>query len=224
MQNRGTRTEHDYQGADLTICDSRIIELLAGIVDKRIKAYPGSDIVRDFLSSQPSRPYLVGVVGPTAEQVDLLAERFPAWRFLHYPTPMMAIDSPAFDRAVDEALVGEWDFLMICIGFPKQEAFAAALRQRGRKYGTAMCVGASVDFLVGTQKRAPVAMQRARLEWLHRLLSNPRRLWRRYLYEGPRIFWWYLKIEILPWPSRQTAARRVPPPPPARTPPTAKVP
>jgi N-acetylglucosaminyldiphosphoundecaprenol N-acetyl-beta-D-mannosaminyltransferase len=61
----------------------------------------------------------------------------------------------------------------------------------------ALCVGATVDFLVGKQKRAPVFMQQARLEWMHRLFSNPRRLWRRYLLEGPWILYWYLKIEVL---------------------------
>ena len=79
----------------------------------------------------------------------------------------------------------------------QQEAFAAALRHRGRTRGTAMCVGASVDFLVGAQKRAPLIVQKMRLEWMHRLASDPRRLWRRYLYEGPRVLWWYFKLEIL---------------------------
>ena len=47
-------------------------------------------------------------------------------------------------------------------------------------------VGAAFDFLAGTTKRAPVWMQRSGLEWLYRLVSEPRRLWRRYLLVTPR--------------------------------------
>jgi hypothetical protein len=50
-----------------------------------------------------------------------------------------------------------------------------------------LCVGASLDFLGGKARRAPLWMQRARLEWLHRLLREPRRMWHRYLVEGPKI-------------------------------------
>jgi UDP-N-acetyl-D-mannosaminuronic acid transferase (WecB/TagA/CpsF family) len=49
-------------------------------------------------------------------------------------------------------------------------------------------VGAGLEFLTGRQKRAPRFARALGLEWAHRLLSDPRRMWRRYLLEGPRIF------------------------------------
>ncbi|MDY6962423.1 MAG: WecB/TagA/CpsF family glycosyltransferase, partial [Pseudomonadota bacterium] len=48
--------------------------------------------------------------------------------------------------------------------------------------GIGLCVGASLEFLVGTKRRAPRWMRSLGLEWLHRMLSDPRRLWRRYCY------------------------------------------
>jgi exopolysaccharide biosynthesis WecB/TagA/CpsF family protein len=51
------------------------------------------------------------------------------------------------------------------------------------------CIGASIDFLTEKQRRAPVWVQQAGLEWLYRLLSDPQRLARRYLIERPRIFY-----------------------------------
>ncbi|MDP1777099.1 MAG: WecB/TagA/CpsF family glycosyltransferase, partial [Brevundimonas sp.] len=81
--------------------------------------------------------------------------------------------------------------------FPKQELFAHALRAAGRKTGVALCVGASVDFLTGRQKRAPRIFQQLSLEWLHRLLSQPRRMFRRYVIEGPAIFGWFVRCEVL---------------------------
>jgi N-acetylglucosaminyldiphosphoundecaprenol N-acetyl-beta-D-mannosaminyltransferase len=197
VQDSNSRTQVDYYGADLAICDSRIVELLASFVDKRVSVCPGADIVNDLLSLTPERRHSAGVVGPSQEDVVTLAAKYPAWSFIHYPAPIMQIGSPVFEQAVEGALAGDWDVLLLCLGFPKQEAFAASLRRKGRRRGVALCVGATVDFLVGKQKRAPVFMQQARLEWMHRLFSNPRRLWRRYLLEGPWILYWYLKIEVL---------------------------
>lgn len=196
VQNAQSATELDYRGADLAICDSRIVKFLAGIVGKRVTVYPGSDIVKDLLSSKPDRRYRVSVVGPSEGDVALLASRYPDWQFQYCPAPMMQVNSPDFTTLVEKTAVGDWDILLICLGFPKQEAFAAALRRHGRRRGIALCVGASVDFLVGNQKRAPLVLQHAGLEWMHRLISDPRRLWRRYLFEGPRILYWYLKIEV----------------------------
>jgi exopolysaccharide biosynthesis WecB/TagA/CpsF family protein len=52
----------------------------------------------------------------------------------------------------------------------------------------AFCIGAALEFITGQTKRAPVLARRLGLEWAHRLLTDPRRLWRRYLVEGPAIF------------------------------------
>jgi N-acetylglucosaminyldiphosphoundecaprenol N-acetyl-beta-D-mannosaminyltransferase len=54
---------------------------------------------------------------------------------------------------------------------------------------TLLGVGAAFDFHAGMVKRAPVVMRRLSLEWLHRLASEPRRLWRRYLIMAPKFVW-----------------------------------
>src|SRR5206468_13039467 len=59
--------------------------------------------------------------------------------------------------------------------------------------GVSLCVGAGLEFLTGDQKRAPRLIQRLGLEWAHRLATNPRRLARRYLIEGPAIFPIYVR-------------------------------
>lgn len=84
------------------------------------------------------------------------------------------------------------DIVLLAIGAPQSEMVALTIASRGRARGVALCIGASVEFLSGQKRRAPAWMQRAGLEWLFRLVSEPGRLWRRYLVEGPRIFaiWW----------------------------------
>jgi N-acetylglucosaminyldiphosphoundecaprenol N-acetyl-beta-D-mannosaminyltransferase len=68
--------------------------------------------------------------------------------------------------------------VFIGLGLPKQDCFAQA--HRDRIQAVQVCVGAAFDFHAGTKKTAPAWMQRSGLEWLFRLASEPRRLWRRY--------------------------------------------
>jgi N-acetylglucosaminyldiphosphoundecaprenol N-acetyl-beta-D-mannosaminyltransferase len=70
------------------------------------------------------------------------------------------------------------------LGTPKQDEWMEAFRHR-IEANVLIGVGAAFDFLSGSQQRAPRWMQRAGLEWLHRLASEPRRLWRRYLLGNP---------------------------------------
>ena len=71
------------------------------------------------------------------------------------------------------------DILLVAFGCPKQEKWMLA--HRGRVTAVMLGVGAAFDFIAGTLPRAPVWMQAAGLEWLHRLTSEPGRLWARYL-------------------------------------------
>jgi UDP-N-acetyl-D-mannosaminuronic acid transferase (WecB/TagA/CpsF family) len=65
---------------------------------------------------------------------------------------------------------------------------AQRLQARGKARGLVLCVGASLNFLTGAERRAPRWMQRFALEWLYRLAQDPKRLARRYLLRGPRVF------------------------------------
>ena len=57
------------------------------------------------------------------------------------------------------------------------------------EHGVLIGIGAAFDFHTGRVRRAPLWMQEHGLEWLHRLASEPRRLWRRYLRNNPRFLW-----------------------------------
>jgi N-acetylglucosaminyldiphosphoundecaprenol N-acetyl-beta-D-mannosaminyltransferase len=184
-----------YTGAALHACDSRILAHLARLRGKALSVYPGSDMTADLLASD--HELTIGVFGPDRAAFDDLAARYPG-RKLHYiAAPMLTPCTPAWDEAVAAAAGVEWDVLLACVSFPKQELFAHALKTAGRKTGVTLCVGASVDFLTGRQQRAPQVFQQLSLEWLHRLLSQPRRMFRRYVIEGPAIFGLFLRHEVL---------------------------
>ncbi|MEE8603232.1 WecB/TagA/CpsF family glycosyltransferase [Euzebya tangerina] len=87
------------------------------------------------------------------------------------------------------------DVVWVGLGMPKQELWMH--RVAPELPGTAlMGVGAAFDFLAGTVAQAPDVLQRAGLEWLYRLLREPRRLWKRYAVNNPQ-FLWYVARQLV---------------------------
>jgi exopolysaccharide biosynthesis WecB/TagA/CpsF family protein len=112
--------------------------------------------------------------------------------------PMGFINDPAAVQGVLEFVErhSPFRFCMLAIGSPQQEIIAQQLKHRGVARGLALCIGASVDFITGKERRAPALMQRLGAEWLFRLLQSPRRLGKRYLMRGPRVFGVLRHIDI----------------------------
>jgi exopolysaccharide biosynthesis WecB/TagA/CpsF family protein len=153
-------------------------------------------MVKEVLEAKDARGLHIAIVGPNEADMSALQDRFPGLTLDLIPSaPRMDPGDPAWKACHQELMDAEFDLLLICLGFPKQEYMAHGLIQAGKSHGLGLCVGASIDFLTGKQKRAPVWMQRLHLEWLHRLGSQPRRLGRRYLVDGPRIFRYFRRLE-----------------------------
>jgi N-acetylglucosaminyldiphosphoundecaprenol N-acetyl-beta-D-mannosaminyltransferase len=74
--------------------------------------------------------------------------------------------------------------LFVGLGCPKQEIWMAA--HSGKVKAVMLGVGAAFDFHAGIKRQAPIWMQNIGLEWLFRLFTEPRRLWKRYFYHNPR--------------------------------------
>jgi N-acetylglucosaminyldiphosphoundecaprenol N-acetyl-beta-D-mannosaminyltransferase len=83
------------------------------------------------------------------------------------------------------------DVLVVGLGAPKQELWVHNHRH-AIAAPVALCVGATIDFLAGEKKRAPMILRRLGLEWLHRMMSEPRRLAKRYARDAwifPQLVW-----------------------------------
>jgi len=93
--------------------------------------------------------------------------------------PFVPLDDATTTRAAEMATSARADIIWVGMGAPKQDILAARIAERTGR--TAVGVGAAFDFLAGTVREAPVWMQRVGMEWLFRLLAEPRRLWKRYL-------------------------------------------
>lgn len=79
------------------------------------------------------------------------------------------------------------DFVWVGLGAPKQERWMAA--HQGRVHGLMIGVGAGFDFFSGNVRRAPLWMQKHSLEWLYRLMQDPKRLFQRYWSTNLKFIW-----------------------------------
>jgi N-acetylglucosaminyldiphosphoundecaprenol N-acetyl-beta-D-mannosaminyltransferase len=210
------QAEHDprfrgaYERASLSLVDGVPLLWASRLLGRRLpEKISGSDLVMPLLGRAAERGLRVYLLGG-AEGVGELAaarmkERYPALQIVGIDSPRVDINGGEAGYAPIVAKVREArpHLVLLALGAPKQEIFAddcaAALRP-------AVCVGvgATLDFIAGKSKRAPRWMQRAGLEWLHRLSQEPGRLWRRYLLRDPEF-----AVIVLRTLLRQRAARKV---------------
>lgn len=177
-----------YDRAAWRLCDSQVLARIAALQGVRLTVVPGSDLTARLLreiAAPGDRICLIG--GEPGDVARLGALRADLDFVQHIPPMRLREDEAARSAAARFAAGSGARFILIAVGSPQQEMIAAAILDLPEARGTALCIGASVDFLIGRARRAPRWMQRLSLEWLHRLLGNPRRFWRRYLVEGPRI-------------------------------------
>lgn len=183
-----------YRDAWLCINDSRILQRLARISGLSLPAVPGADLAVALLAGAalpPDTPILV--VGGDPDLAAELGRRFGFTQIRQHRPPMGILTDPkAFGLTVAAVERSEARIVFLAVGSPQQELLAAALKERGRAQGVGLCIGAALEFMVGSRRRAPRWMRDAGLEWAFRLGSEPGRLWRRYLVDGPQIFGLYL--------------------------------
>jgi N-acetylglucosaminyldiphosphoundecaprenol N-acetyl-beta-D-mannosaminyltransferase len=114
-----------------------------------------------------------------------LTANFPDLKIAGMKSPKFGALSESEDEADIQAINATGaNVLFVGLGCPKQEKWMAS--HRGRVQSVMIGVGAAFDFHSGTIKRSPMWMQHLGLEWLHRLLSEPRRLFKRYLTTNTR--------------------------------------
>ncbi|MDE2252088.1 MAG: WecB/TagA/CpsF family glycosyltransferase [Gammaproteobacteria bacterium] len=188
-----------YQAAEFVLLDSRVLALMLRLGrGLRVRVCPGSDLTAALFREFVRADDRVVLIGATAAQAQRLTADYGLRDLRHYCPPMGFIRDPAAVEACLQFVehASPFRYCLIAIGSPQQEVVAARLKERGRARGLALCIGASINFLTGVERRAPRWLQRAHLEWLFRLLSEPGRMARRYLVRGPRMFWLLRHIEV----------------------------
>jgi exopolysaccharide biosynthesis WecB/TagA/CpsF family protein len=188
-----------YSDAEFVLSDSRFLSYVLRVTKGlHVPVCTGSDLTAALVGkiAQP-RDRLV-IIGGSAEQAAILARKFGFAELHHMNPPMGFIRDPAAVTRVLEFIEqhSPFRFCLLAVGCPQQETVAQQLKRRGTARGLALCIGASIDFLTGKEKRAPLLFQKLGLEWAFRLLQSPRRLGHRYLVRGPRVFGVLRRIDI----------------------------
>jgi N-acetylglucosaminyldiphosphoundecaprenol N-acetyl-beta-D-mannosaminyltransferase len=183
-----------YERAELAVVDGALLlwssRLLGLPLPEKIS---GSDLVLPLMARAERegwRIFLFGAAPGVADRAAAkLKDRFPRVAIVGTDSPRVDMGAPASSRADTIARIRDSkpDLVLVALGAPKQELFideAAGLLRPAVFVG----VGATLDFIAGTMKRAPGWVSSAGLEWLYRLSQEPGRLWKRYLVRDPRFF------------------------------------
>lgn len=175
-----------YAAQDLITADGNPIVWMARLAGRKLDLLPGSDLILPLTRLAVQAGVPVGLIGSTTDSLaraaKALQQAVPGVRIAAQIAPPMGFDpnSAAAEAILDHLDAAGVRLCFVALGAPKQELFGAAGRLRTPCIGFAS-IGAGLDFLSGSQTRAPVWVRRFALEWLWRILSNPRRMAGRYL-------------------------------------------
>jgi N-acetylglucosaminyldiphosphoundecaprenol N-acetyl-beta-D-mannosaminyltransferase len=172
--------------ADLVLCDGQPLvwasRLLGNALPERVA---GSDLTPRLIAQAERMGHRIFLLGASpeanAQAAARLRKNFPRLELVGgYSPPYGPLEQMDHDEIVCRVRAAEPDILFVSFGCPKQEQW---ISRNYRALGVPVClgVGATIDFLAGRVRRAPVWMRRCGLEWTYRLLQEPRRLFRRYL-------------------------------------------
>jgi exopolysaccharide biosynthesis WecB/TagA/CpsF family protein len=190
-----------YQCADWIICDSRILYFISKVFKNPIKeAIPGSSFFSSYYwyhkENKNIKIYLLGADKGVADQARENINLQVGWEII------VGAHSPSFGFEKNEEeclgiirLINNSDanVLVVGVGAPKQEKWIHKYKQFFDKIDLFMALGATIDFEANSVSRAPEIFQKHGLEWLYRLIKEPQRLWKRYLVEDMKFFYYFGK-------------------------------
>lgn len=139
-------------------------------------------------------------MGSSEKVLELIKQRavsdYPNLKVITYSPPYKPEFSEEENRAIIRAINdANPDLLWIGMTAPKQEKWAYQHWKELNIHCHVGTIGAVFDFYAGTARRAPMWWQKHSLEWLYRLINEPKRMWRRYILGNP-LFLWYISKEI----------------------------
>ena len=165
--------------------DGRPIVWLSRLAGQRIELLPGSELIEPVAALAARKEVRVALLGTTEEALARAADRLcrshPGLEVVLQLSPRMGFDPTGADAdAAIAAIAGSGAGLcFLALGAPKQEIFSAHARTRLPEVGF-LSIGAGLDFIAGTQRRAPPVVRMLAAEWIWRLAGNPARLAVRY--------------------------------------------
>jgi len=193
---KDSEMEAVFKKADFIFADGMPLVWLSHIIyqtglPERIN---GTNLMTRVCQLASTRGMTVALVGGKPGAAELasqnLAKQFPGLRVVGTYCPPMGFEIDSGETSKLCRVINEWqpDILCFGVGTPKQEKWISKSHHK-ISIGITLCIGASIEFVAGLVPRAPEWMQNSGLEWLWRLMMEPRRLWRRYLVRDMRFLY-----------------------------------
>lgn len=170
-----------YKNASLLLCDSQILKLLINKKGKNIEnVIPGSTLTQELFDGTSMVGSKVLILGADSAVYERVCNLYPNINLYHINPSMGFINKPdEIVKIISQVKAISPNYIFLAVGSPRQELLAKKLEYE-LLGGVALCIGASILFLVGEEKRAPILFQKCKLEWLYRMATQ-KRLVSRYL-------------------------------------------
>jgi exopolysaccharide biosynthesis WecB/TagA/CpsF family protein len=182
------------QSADFIFADGMPILWLSRLDKNPVpERTAGSDIVYDLCKLSNEKGYKIFMLGAAPGVADKakgkLEKSLPNIQVTgtYSPEPQELLDEDACQNIVEMINTSEADILFVALGAPKQEEWVSRYYNKLKPYVIIPC-GGSIDFIAGTQSKSPQWIGKIGLEWLYRLINNPRRLFKRYIIQDLPFF------------------------------------
>ena len=149
----------------------------------------GPSLMEEIFKDKGYTHYFYGSTEDTLELLKKkLKEKYPNIKIAGmYSPPFRKLTKEEDEKVIEKINDCNPDFVWIGLGAPKQEIWMA--EHQGKVNGLMIGVGAGFDYFAGNIKRAPLWMQKSNLEWLYRLIQDPKRLFKRYFVTNTKFIW-----------------------------------
>lgn len=180
----------------LSVPDGKPLSIVGRKQYSEMDRVTGPDFMRRIFTESKTKDIRHYFYGSTQENIDALTDKIER----DYPWVKIVGSEPSVFRDMsekeeqelaDRINASEPDFVWVALGAPRQELFCH--RNEGRINGIMVGVGGAFSVLAGTIPEAPQWMQKMSLEWLYRLIQEPRRLFKRYAVTNTKFIWYLIK-------------------------------
>lgn len=158
----------------------KAMKMLYGIDQDRVA---GMDLMPELMRVSEEKGLSIFLYGSTEEilkQIVTMAKaEFPALNLNVFSPPFRELSEKEKSEIVEKINCCNPDFVFVALGCPKQEKWMA--EHKGKIHSCMIGLGGAFEVYAGVKERAPKWMQHNSLEWLYRLVQDPKRLWKRYL-------------------------------------------
>lgn len=181
------------KNADLVTADGMPIVALSRMAGCGLpERVTGADLVPAIFGRFAEEGLSIYVLGATRESLEIAFSKLPHAKIAGYDTSVVKLDEDQSD-IIERINSAKPDLLFVALGNPKQELWMGRNASK-LKVPVMIGVGGTFNFIAGQVKRAPAWMQKCGVEWIYRIIQEPKRLWRRYAYGLVKFSWLALRF------------------------------